>query len=409
MNLKKTILFVMLSVLVLSFASAEVVPATVNTVKMNGIALDTDYTNVLSIERGEQLDLIVVLSASEAIDNAEVEVTISGYEYGSISETTDMFDMENATSYMKEFSLALPENMDSDNYQLKVRLASRVHEDNTYYYSLKIDAARHQLKISDFSLSPSNEIEAGHSLIGRVRVKNTGLQEQDDVKVTMSIPGLGLRDTQYLADLISEDTDFFEDLMLFIPECTNEGTYDVRAEVEYDQTSKVVTAEETLFVKASDLCEDEDRANTVVTVLESSNVVRGALASYPLTMQNTGLNAETYTISLSDVSSFGNAVIEPSNVVVIEGGETKTVFIQLTASESAQVGEHVFTATITSANEASQVSLTADISEEQVSTSTFRKTLEVVLIVLVIVLIVLALIIGFRKTKKPEDEEQTYY
>ena len=408
MNSGKIIIMLALSILMSTMVFADAVPVTVSTVKLDGISLDEDYSNVLSLERGEGFDLTVVLDSTAAAENVEVEVTISGYEYGSISETSSLFDMENGTSYVKNFDLELPSNMDSDYYQLKVRVSARNMEDFSKYFDLKIDSARHQLKISDFSLSPSSETEAGRSVIGRIRVKNTGTESQDDVKVTLSVPELNLQDVQYLDELVAEDSDFFEDLMVFIPECTAEGTYTVKAEVSYDEGTREVSAEKTLTVTASDLCASQENAETVVTVLDAQDVLAGESASYPLTLQNTGSSARTYTISLSGVSSWGVATIDPSNVLVVDGGETKTVFIQVTANEDAS-GENVFTATISTDGEESQVSLTANVSSASDS-SALRKTLEVALIVLVVILILLGLIIGFRKMNaSDEDEDQTYY
>ena len=408
MNSGKIIIMLALSILMSTMVFADAVPVTVSTVKLDGISLDEDYSNVLSLERGEEFDLTVVLDSTAAAENVEVEVTISGYEYGSISETSSLFDMENGTSYVKNFDLELPSNMDSDYYQLKVRVSARNMEDFSKYFDLKIDSARHQLKISDFSLSPSSETEAGRSVIGRIRVKNTGTESQDDVKVTLSVPELNLQDVQYLDELVAEDSDFFEDLMVFIPECTDEGTYTVKAEVSYDEGTREVSAEKTLTVTASDLCASQENAETVVTVLDAQDVLAGESASYPLTLQNTGSSARTYTISLSGVSSWGVATIDPSNVLVVDGGETKTVFIQVTANEDAS-GENVFTATISTDGEESQVSLTANVSSASDS-SALRKTLEVALIVLVVILILLGLIIGFRKMNaSDEDEDQTYY
>ena len=408
MNSGKIIIMLALSILMSTMVFADAVPVTVSTVKLDGISLDEDYSNVLSLERGEEFDLTVVLDSTAAAENVEVEVTISGYEYGSISETSSLFDMENGTSYVKNFDLELPSNMDSDYYQLKVRVSARNMEDFSKYFDLKIDSARHQLKISDFSLSPSSETEAGRSVIGRIRVKNTGTESQDDVKVTLSVPELNLQDVQYLDELVAEDSDFFEDLMVFIPECTAEGTYTVKAEVSYDEGTREVSAEKTLTVTASDLCASQENAETVVTVLDAQDVLARESASYPLTLQNTGSSARTYTISLSGVSSWGVATIDPSNVLVVDGGETKTVFIQVTANEDAS-GENVFTATISTDGEESQVSLTANVSSASDS-SALRKTLEVALIVLVVILILLGLIIGFRKMNaSDEDEDQTYY
>jgi uncharacterized membrane protein len=409
MNLGKTIIILALSVLLSSLVFAQIVPVAVSTVRIDGIGLNEDYSNVLSLERGDQFDITVVLDSAAAAENVEVEVTISGYEYGSISETSSLFDMENETSYVKNFDLVSPSEMDSDYDQLKVRVSARNMEDFSKYYDLKIDSARHQLRISDFSLSPSSETEAARSIIGRIRLKNTGTESQDDVKVTLSVPELNLQDVQYLDELVAEDSDFFEDLMVFIPECTNEGTYTVKAEVSYDEGTRSISAEKTLTVTASDLCTSQENAETVVTVLDSQDVLAGESASYPLTLQNTGSSARTYTISLSGVSSWGIATIDPSNVLVVDGGETKTVFVQVTANEDAS-GENVFTATISTDGEESQVSLTANVSSSASDSSALRKTLEVALIVLVVILILLGLIIGFRKMNaSAEDKDQTYY
>ena len=122
-------------------------------------------------------------------------------------------------------------------------------------------------------------------------------------------------------------------------------------------------------------------------------------------------------MSDSGISEWGTSSFEPSSVVIVNGGESKTVYLKLSAKDDSTAGDNVFKVTIASgadSNEASAVATVKESSQAPAATSAnLRTVLEWALIILIIVLIVLGLILVFTrmgKNGKDDDEEaQTYY
>ena len=82
--------------------------------------------------------------------------------------------------------------------------------------------------------------------------------------------------------------------------------------------------------------------------------------------------------------------MDPASSVVLQPGESKAVYVYVSANEDAATGEHMFTLSITSGTETlKQVALKANVLE--VGKGDFKRGLEVALIVLVILLVVIGL------------------
>ena len=103
--------------------------------------------------------------------------------------------------------------------------------------------------------------------------------------------------------------------------------------------------------------------------------------------------------------------MEPSSVTVVPAGETKTVYVYVSANDDASAGSNGFKATISSDGESKAVALTANVVADSKGMGSL-KGLEIALVVLVIILIIIGLIIGFSKLRNNSDDDegaQTYY
>ena len=100
-------------------------------------------------------------------------------------------------------------------------------------------------------------------------------------------------------------------------------------------------------------------------------------------------------------------------MVVLEPGKNKVVYVDVTPSASAAVGEHVTSLAVQSGTEVLEtISLKATVTGTTVETGfSLRNGLEIALIILVVLLVIIGLIIGFSRLKRDdeEDEEKTYY
>ena len=407
-------------------AFADYVPVTIDDVKVEGDSLLPWDVNRLSIERGDEIEVKVIMTAYASAENVQVEAEIRGYEYDDREETSDtshVFDVESNVTYTKRLKVPIPENIDEDSYKLRVTVADRYNDEVIQNYNLVIEAPRHSMSIRDIVLTPENEVKAGRALLATVRVKNMGDRDEESVKVTVSIPSLGLTASDYIDEVESDDSETSEELYLRIPACAEGGFYDVIAEVEYDEGYESATKATSIEVVEGDSCEasgpsSQETEPDVVPGSTMEDVVAGeGGAIYPITVTNNAATSKAFSVNVDGVNDWGTVKISPTNTMVVKSGKMETFYVFVAAKDDASPGQQVFTATVRSGSETvEQLTMTANIVEPSSSGgwSAAKKGLEIALVVLVALLVILGLIIGFSKLKNDEegpgaDETETYY
>ncbi|MEA2037929.1 MAG: hypothetical protein U9O94_10570 [Nanoarchaeota archaeon] len=435
-NMKGVFLVFLLGILVCTGVSA-VLDVTVESVEVDGKEVYINPTSPLAalfvtagLEKDDSIEVEVEFTANSDLTDIEVEVELSGDgKKDKVSDSTDEFDIHAGTTYTKDLELDLPQRMDQDRtYQIRVTIS------NKYDYiivtgTLDISAAEHALQIKDIVISPENEVKAGRALLVNARIKNRGTQEEEDVKVKVSIPALGLSASDYIDEIDEEDctTDDCDDsvtseeLYLRIPDCAEPGEYTVRISVEYDDGDEEVTETTKINVVESDTCAitatTPSAGKTIITIgPETQDLAKGGSAMYPVTIANQGAESKVYSISV-DSANWAEFSVTPSNVLVVGPSESKAAYVSVDAGEAAS-GLQVFSVTIKSGETVlKQVPLRANIlgGAAAAATSKLKKALEVGLVILVVLLVILGLIIGFNKLKGSEEEEEekgedkTYY
>ena len=395
-------------------------------VKLNGD--EVDPSDDLNVERGEDLDLRVKIEANDVdLENVEVHAFIAGYKYGVyesdlVRDFSDTKDIDAGESKIFDLSLQVPYDMDLKDTKIRVY----VYDENTpgsesFEYQLSIHGSDRadMIMIEIFEVEPSYTVQAGKYASFRVKIKNYGEKDVDDVNLIVRIPELGISLVEFIDDLDAGDTQSFEELVAVVPRDAKAGQYTVEAVVEYDRYESV-TETKTLTVVAGESTSSsssnnrDDSVVTVPDVVELSDSNTGVV--YPVVIRNDGDNDRTYVLSVSDVSEFATAAFEPSSVVVVEAGRTQTVFLRLTANENAVAGDKVFKLSVRSGNDVTEANVVAKVKgDSSASSSNAVKVLEVIVIVLLIILIIAVLVFVFsrlakRKDDDEEDEEdQTYY
>lgn len=422
----------MASLFVLPMVAA--LPVTITEVEVDDTELVTNQINVLDVERTQELDVKVVFESTADLSDVQVEANLRGYDHNDlIEDITDVFDVKANVTYSKTLNLKLPVRMEQDRYTLRIYITDRSGQATVEEsYQLEVDTPRHFVEIKEVMLSPENEVMAGRSLLVTVRVENFGETDEEGIRIKASIPELGVSATDYIDEIEAEDSTTSEELYLRIPACAEEGDYDVLVDVTYDDGDEKVYSEQSIGVVADeDLCagespedeedEEEQPGRTIVSVPERQQVEQGKGVVYPIVITNTGNNAETYALTVSGVESFGTYSLDPSNVVVVQGGATESVYLYLTANDDATIGDHVFNVKIAYDDASETVGLTATVlAGAPVATDgnweKIKRGLEIALIILVVLLVIIGLIIGFNKLRgEDEDEEEregsekTYY
>ena len=430
MNSKFGILGVLMLVLigVLAVAVSAALPVTVNQVEVEGTTLIPSDVTRLDLERGQQIDVRIELTATADVSNVEITGFISGYEYNDyerMSDTSHVFDMESGVKYVKTLKLTLPSRVDEDSYKLRLVITDRYDTETVLNYNLKIDVARHSLQITDVVFSPEQEVVAGRALLTTVRVKNVGEKDEESIKVKVSIPALGISASDYIDVIEAGDSTTSEELYMRIPEGTSEGDYVVDVTVEYDEGFESLSGKKTIHVSEPVCTEDackpasEKGEKTVIAIsTDTQQLVKGQGGSvYPIALTNEGKSTKTYVIKVEGTEGWATSRISPSNVVVLAPGESSTVFIYLSATDAASAGEHMFSVSISSADAVlKQLPMKANVIGAQsmiFGWDKIKTALEIGFVILVVILVVLGLIIGFSKLREKEEPEevsgQTYY
>ncbi len=423
--MKTKLIIVLLACLMLSFGLASAVNLKVTSLEANGRTLTSTDASTLNkdYKRGETLDLYVCVEALSDVRDAQIYADITGYDYAKddptkIHDMTDTFDLMAGHSDCYDLNLEVPTNIDKDYFKLRIRSDDRngTSVDKTYQLYLKGIDRRSAIEVKDVTLDPETLI-AGRALTGKVKVKNLWDSTIKDLKVTISIPELNVKASEYMEEIDADQSKTFEELLLRVPECTKAGTYDVTVLVEFDEYRETEVTE-SITVKSSDTCgavatgtTANNEGKTLVTVPNMQEVSQGTSMVYPIVIANNGVTSQTYTLSVSGASTWSTARIDPSSVVVVPSGQSKTVYLYVSTNTNAELGDKVFTLSIESGSDSKNVPLVAKITKSTASNdwSSFRKALEVGLIILVIILIIVGLIIAFGKMKDNKKDTEPYY
>lgn len=406
-------------------------------VKINGDLVENGDEIRLSLERDQQIEVKVEIMANTDMNDVSVEAEIFGDNHNHLSDASETFNVKNQTLYIKELELDLPAVMDRDNYDLRVTVAGRTGAVKTYNYPLNVDTKKDSVVISDVTFNPSNEIIAGRALLTVVRVKNVGSDDQDSVKVKVSIPELDVYAVDYIDELESDDSVSSEEMYMRIPSTAKSGDYDVKVTVEYDDGYKDTEKEYTITVVGESAAEPTQPgtqptqpgtqpasgAIQITAGPQTQDTARGqGGAIYPVSVTNPTSSAKSLTLGVAGVEAFGTVKISPSTLLVVQPGATETFYVYVSANEDATLGQHTFGVEVKSNNEVlQQFPLNVNVveSEQPAQDSGWegvKKGLLVGLVVLIVILVILGLIIAFNKMKGSEDEEeveegasQTYY
>jgi hypothetical protein len=430
----KTMLTALMILLVAIFAMASVsAQISIDNVEIDDDSLDETGTTVLNLERGEDWEVKVHLSLADnadgvddSLEEVQIEVELTGYEDGTIRDTEYVDEITEGDSYIERLTLDLPWKMEQDDYTLRVYVCPRSGACITTSYNLDVEAQEHDFVIKDIDYSPGLNVEAGRALLVTARVENVGDEDDTDgVKVKATIPALGLSASDYVDEVDEDDSVSTEELYIRIPSDTSAGDYEVRVCVTYDDGDETECESNTLTVIADEAEEQDGEAvqsKTVITVgPEEQDMTAGqGGAVYPVTLTNAAGEAKTYVVSVSGFETWGSVRTDPSNVVVLDEGETQTVYLFVSADEETS-GTHTFAVSVSAGSETlKEMLLTANVEgasegsyeNAEGSWDSVKKGLEVGLIVLVILLVILGLIIVVNKLRQDDDEDEeskTYY
>lgn len=376
-------------------------------------------TTRVVVKEGEDLDIKVKFKHNGSVDAEGIEVVarISGYEYSdkvSLEDSTGLFDVKAGTRKTVGLSLKVPRDLTNGLNTLRIFVLDRNGVPITVDFPLEVESPRHSVDVEDVSFSPGNTVKAGRALLTTVLVENYGDRTEDDVKVTVAIPALGVSATDFIDEIKAGKTenvfgDFEGGLLLNIPANAAAGEYNVDVTLSYDNLKRSFTKSFKVNVLADERFTNVDKLVLAVGP-EMQNVNAGSTASYGIALTNGGSVSKAYTLS-TRTGDWASASLSES-LVVLAPGQNAVVYVDIAVAEDAPVGQQVVAVSIMSGDETvNTVALNANVvagsdKEDPVS---LRNGLEIALIVLVVLLVIIGLIVGFSRLRKDDDEDQTYY
>jgi len=414
-----SVLFVVFSLLAVSLVSAlDSTNFNWGTIKVNGDVVDEAST--LAVEEGDALNVRIGLIAEQlsGASDIEVEAEISGYEYDdyeSLRDSTHVFDLSADTTKYVNLEVALPNKLDKEVYWLRLRVLDQNTPALEKTIKLAVEPARHGIEVADVAFSPSTSVKAGRSLLATVLLQNYGDKTENDVKVTVAVPELGISASEYV-DLVQTDNHNvdYEDvpeMFLPIPANAKEGEYDVKVTVKYDEY-EMVTKTFKISVLANEAFQTSDKLVLAVGP-EAQTITAGTSATYAIALTNAGSASKAYLLEGTAGSDWATLSLSES-LVVLAPGQNKVVYVEAKVAPNAVAGDHIASVAVKSGSDvletvafkANVVAGTPAVADNDYN---LRNGLEIALIILVVVLVIVGLIVGFSRLKKDDEEGKNYY
>lgn len=412
---KINLLFTVVAILLFLVPSVSaVIPLTIDEVKIENFNITPNDVNSIAVERGEDLELKVKITASQNADDLEIFAFISGYEFNyrteeRLADSTPLFDVKANTSYVKTLKINLPDIVLTDTYKLRLMIANKDDSEIIQNYNVAIEPERHLLKIHDVLLSPGSTVRSGEALLVTVRLANRGQKDEDDIKVTASIPELGVSASDFVGEVEKEDDEQeTEEMYLRIPSCAKEGVHELKITVEYNERRETLTQTEAINVLSDDTCGDDGKSYTPEVKNGKTFVTMGSqmetvypdnYAVFPLTITNSGKTSKSYTFSIKAPQGL-QYKMTPTSSAVVPAGESQTFHLFVNNDGTAQAGPNTIIATVNPGRENASVAMTANV----VKKSSWVSTLLIIgLVLLAIIVIIMATIFIANKTGERDD------
>ncbi len=300
--------------------------------------------------------------------------------------------------------------MDADEYLLNIELEDE-NGNKDYYDAISLDVVsqRNNVEIYDVNFPYGLEVKAGQTFLANVGVKNLGYENEEDVRVTLTIPELGLyQRTQYF-DLYTEDNEdvddekyykLYKDLFVTVPATTVSGVYDVIVEVSFDDGDE---SQEQVFSLV--VGEGVAPADALISIdTEVQNFAQGNGAVYTIMFSE----PNAYTVEVEGVDVWGTARVDVND---------DQAYVFVTSNEDAPAGDYQFSVKVMAGSTVvKEFDLTAGVDSFQTSSSDIKEGLQIGFAVLLVILIILGIILAARKIGKSDDfeeplmdEGETYY
>jgi hypothetical protein len=252
------------------------IPVNITRVEIDDHAISSDQNNRLDVLRDSKVAFDVTLEATDDVDDVEVQVFVSGFEHNTeltLSDNVGPFDMDANVTYRKSLQITFPDLVQEDNYKVRVVVTDRDGKEVIQNYNIKMDVQRHDLQVVDAIFTPSRHVQAGQAMLTTVRVYNYGEKNEDNVKVTASVPALGISAASYIDQVKYDQAKETEELYLKVPKCAKPGVYDMSILVQYNDGFSKTGVDGQMEVIEDPACTQKETAVVQVQPPVANNTV----------------------------------------------------------------------------------------------------------------------------------------
>lgn len=407
-------------------------PFTITDVEVEGVDLSTgtDPSDVVNVQRGDSLNVRVEVTGTTGCnsDDVKVKTWIGGYEYDDIEDDTSLFDVTGGITYVKNLVLEIPNDIglddnnndngdNEDTFTLHVE-AFNDDDSDELEYDVLIEAQRHYLNFVDVIFNPGLSVKNTQPLFVTVRLENLGDKKEEDVKVEVSIPELGMSQVTYIDELVAmengndddEETSESSDTLLLDLSNVKADTYDLVVSADYNRGHDTISQSYQLVVTGvTGIQPSEDLMVQAFT--SSQNVNQGGSVDYTFSVANLGSESKTLTFEVTGQEAWATAKVEPIALTVLPDS-TRDVKVTINAKSDADLGSKIFVVRVKDASGmvVEELQLEADVQGTSTdSVSDLRSGLEIGFIVLLIILVILGIILAVSKMKGKEETGESYY
>ncbi len=277
--------------LLATIVQAQVVPVQINEVRVDRVTLIPNGVNKLDIDKGQSVEVQIVLDGTGNSNDVEIQAFLSGYEYNTVepmSARTGTFQIQPNVSYIKRMQLSFPKDADTDDYKLRIIVSDRNNRELIQNYNLRLESKRHDIQIKEVILYPDSNVKSGTALLTRVRLENYGQNKERDVRVQASLADLGVSSTDYINEIRDGREEETEEMYLKLP-CAKPGQYSLKIDVSYDNGHGTLSATRTITLSEGDLCKPAPAPVVVTPAAQPAPVP--VVQPAPVPAQNTLRNA----------------------------------------------------------------------------------------------------------------------
>jgi len=342
--MKRLILGLLLLMLAVPFVSADLsADYDITDVYVNGLKVTED--SLVQVEKGSVAQIVVFVEGTGQTEDVKVRTWMGGYEYGSIEEFSEVFKVQDGVMYKKTLYLTIPKdlNVEDNVYTLHVEVHD-AHNRETKEYSLFFEAKRHNVIVKDVLMSSSN-VEPGDYLGIKVRLDNQGDRDEDDLAVTVSIPGLGISNRVYLDELEIGDEDETRTVYLTIPNNAQSKTYELRVDVSYDNDNSQSQDVSYLTVDGDGMTDSD----AIVSIQTVKGLQVGKENEFKVQVSNFGERSKTFYLEVEGMNAeYGNSILVPGGssgefvfTLNPENSGLQTVTVAVSSDEGI-VGQKLF-------------------------------------------------------------------